>query len=231
MNIAGLQKTSLLDFPGKLCCTVFTDGCNLRCPFCHNSSLVLTPGAAPWMPEQEIFAFLEKRKGLLDGVCITGGEPLIQNGIEEFMIKIKKLGFLIKLDTNGTYPERLIELVDRGVIDYVAMDIKNSLEHYGMTAGIENFDTTAVEKSVAFLLKGKVSYEFRTTVVREYHTTQDFISIGRWIKGANHYFLQGYEDSEDVINHDLHAWDKGKMEEFRAILKDYTTNVELRGIV
>jgi len=230
MKIAGLQKTSLLDFPGKLCCTVFTDGCNLRCPFCHNSSLVLAPGANPLMPEQEIFAFLERRKGLLDGVCISGGEPLIQKGIETFMFKIKEMGFLIKLDTNGTSPERLIKLVDQGMIDYVAMDIKNSLEHYGMTAGIENFDSTTVEKSVEYLLKGKVPYEFRTTVVSEYHTKEDFISIGKWIKGAKQYYLQGFEDSDDVINHELHACSKLKMEEFQTIMRNYTTNVELRGI-
>ena len=229
MNIAGLQKTSLLDFPDKLCCTVFTDGCNLRCPFCHNASLVLTPGTNPLVSEQEIFAFLNKRRGLLDGVCITGGEPLLQDGIKEFIRSIRELGFLIKLDTNGTFPDRLMELVENGLVDMVAMDIKNSLEHYGMTVGFKNFDTTNIEKSVEYLLKGKVDYEFRTTVVKEFHTREDFISIGKWVRGSKKYFLQGFENSKDLINPYLHAYEKNEMEEFRKILSEYSTKVELRG--
>lgn len=230
MKIAGLQKTSLLDYPDKLCCTVFTDGCNLRCPFCHNASLVLTPRTNPLVSEQEIFAFLERRKGLLDGVCITGGEPLLQSGIKEFIRTIKKMGFLIKLDTNGTFPERLGELLEEGLLDMVAMDIKNSLEHYGKTVGIEHFNTEDVEKSVEYLLKGTVAYEFRTTVVKEFHTREDFISIGKWISGCNKYFLQAFQKSSDIISPNLHAYEKNEMHEFQRILSKYSTKVELRGI-
>ncbi len=151
MIINGLQKLTLLDYPGRTACTIFTSGCNFRCPFCHNAPLVLTPAENPVIPEEEIFFFLNKRKGILDGVCITGGEPLLQNDIEKFTGKIKKLGYMVKLDTNGSNPERLASLIEKGIIDYVAMDIKNTKDKYGQTIGVDNFDITPIEKSVELL--------------------------------------------------------------------------------
>lgn len=230
MKIAGLQKTSLLDFPGRLCCTVFTEGCNLRCPFCHNSSLVVAAGTNPLISEQELLRFLKKRQGLLDGVCITGGEPLMQEGIGDLMRTIKKLGFLIKLDTNGAYPQRLAELCGQGLVDYVAMDIKNSREHYGATVGRRGMDTADIEESAAFLLEGNIPYEFRTTIVKEFHTREDIESIGRWIQGAKNYALQNFEASEQIIGSGLHAHSKAVMDEFLAIAGKYVQNACLRGL-
>ncbi|MFA9464280.1 MAG: anaerobic ribonucleoside-triphosphate reductase activating protein [Velocimicrobium sp.] len=230
MKIAGMQKTSLLDFPDKLCSTIFTDGCNLRCPFCQNASLVLESGTNPMIFEQEIFTFLNKRRGLLDGVCITGGEPLLQEGVEEFISKIKELGFLVKLDTNGTFPEQLMELTKKGLIDYVAMDIKNSLKNYHKSVGFCDFDTSKVERSVAFLKEAGIPYEFRTTVVKEFHTKKDFELIGTWLTKTEHYFLQEFKLSDDVINPNLHACSREEMEEFRNILLKHAINAQLRGM-
>ena len=174
MIIQGLQKLTLLDYPGKVACTIFTAGCNFRCPFCHNASLVIDTSANETIPEEEIFRFLTKRQGILDGVCISGGEPLIQDGIEEFIRQIKEMGYDVKLDTNGSFPDKLIRLVEAGLINYVAMDIKNSQEHYGRTIGIEDYDIRDVHRSVKYLMSGKVPYEFRTTVVREFHQRSGF---------------------------------------------------------
>ena len=183
MWIHGLQKMTLLDYPGKVACTVFLDGCNFRCPFCHNSEL-LGVGFPPLMDDAELLRFLEKRKGVLDGVCITGGEPLIQKELPQLLRNVKNLGYSVKLDTNGSFPEKLSKMIEGGLIDYVAMDIKNSPERYGMTVGRENFDLKEVEKSVALLLQGVVDYEFRTTVVKHYHSKESFEEIGRWLAGT-----------------------------------------------
>ena len=187
MFIHGLQKMTLLDFPGKVACTVFLGGCDFRCPFCHNSEL-LDGSVPPLMTGEELLAFLKKRQGLLDGVCITGGEPLLRPDLDELLFAIRELGFAIKLDTNGTHPHRLRTLVEAGLVDYVAMDIKNSPERYGETAGVEGLDLAPIRESVSYLLNGTVDYEFRTTVVKQLHNEDSFRGIGPWIAGASGIF-------------------------------------------
>lgn len=230
MVIQGLQKLTLLDYPGKVACTVFTAGCNFRCPFCHNASLVVHTEKNENIPEEEVTAFLRKRQGILDGVCVTGGEPLNGKGIREFLNKVKHLGYEVKLDTNGSFPDKLRQLVEDGLVDYVAMDIKNSRESYGKTIGIEGYDTTAVEQSVSYLLAGHVDYEFRTTVVREFHQKADFESIAEWIRGAKRYYLQQFTDSGDLIRAGLHAYDPDIMNRALAIVKEGVKTAELRGL-
>lgn len=229
MVLLGLQKLTLLDFPEKTACTVFTGGCNLRCPFCHNASLV-TGESNDRIDEEEFFAFLQKRRGVLDGVCITGGEPLLQNDIEDFCARIKRLGYAVKLDTNGCFPDKLISLCDKKLIDYVAMDIKNSKQSYEKTVGIPGFDITPVEKSVEFLMRGSVGCEFRTTVVKELHSESDFYKIGDWLLCAKKYFLQQFVDSGDILQRGLSAHTNADMERFCAILKEKIPAAQLRGI-
>ena len=178
MKLAGLQKTTLLDYPGKVACTVFLSGCNFRCPFCQNSEIL--DGGVSDISEEEFFAFLNKRKGLLDGVCVSGGEPLIHADVGEFIGKIKDLGYSVKLDTNGAFPERLKELCGEGLVDRVAMDIKNSPERYAKTAGAD-VDVGKIKESAAFLMSGEVGYEFRTTVVKQLHRAEDMLRIGQWL--------------------------------------------------
>ncbi len=230
MKISGFQKMTLLDFPGRVACTVFTAGCNLRCPFCHNASLVTHIDDSINFSEEEILDYLKKRKGLLDGVCITGGEPLLQNGIEEFIAKIKELGYAVKLDTNGFYPEKLISIVNNGLVDYVAMDIKNSKEKYAQTVGVDNIDMLKVQQSVEFLLSGKVGFEFRTTVVAGLHTVEDIGGIGEWIKGAPRYFLQNFVDSGDLICGDMTALPREELYKMQQKAQEYVVNTEIRGI-
>ncbi|MBE6912745.1 MAG: anaerobic ribonucleoside-triphosphate reductase activating protein [Ruminococcaceae bacterium] len=230
MRISGFQKLTLLDFPGKTAATIFTGGCNFRCPFCHNAFLVTDLAMAEDFSEEEVLSYLKKRQGILDGVCITGGEPLMQKDIESFMEKVKAFGLAIKLDTNGTYPDKLIYLVEKGLVDYVAMDIKSSREKYGEAAGIESFDTTDVEKSVSFLLSGKVDYEFRTTIVRELHDIEDIEKISEWIRGAKRYFLQNFVDSGNLIGEGMSAHDKETLEEMRKIAAKTIPEVQLRGV-
>jgi pyruvate formate lyase activating enzyme len=229
MKVFGLQKLTLLDYPEKVACTVFTGGCNFRCPFCHNASLVthIDPNAV--MEEEEFFKFLKKRQGILDGVCVSGGEPLLQEDIEQFIEKIKMLGFLVKLDTNGSFPDTLKRLVKGKKVDYVAMDIKNSKEHYGMTAGDAKVPLDKVEESAAFLMEGLVPYEFRTTVVKELHTKEDFRAIGKWLSKDSPYFLQNFVDSGDIIGERFSAYSKAELEEFAGILRQTIDKVELRG--
>lgn len=230
MIIQGLQKLTLLDYPGKVACTIFTAGCNFRCPFCHNASLVIDTSMNEDISEEEIVRFLEKRQGILDGVCISGGEPLLQDGIEEFIGKIKKMGYDVKLDTNGSFPDKLISLVEAGLVDYVAMDIKNSQEHYGRTIGIEDYDISNIHRSVTYLMSGAVPYEFRTTVVREFHQRSDFASIGRWIRGAEQYYLQQFVDSGDLIRPGLHGYGKEIMEQALEVVKKNVKSAQLRGL-
>ena len=235
MKISGLQKMTLLDYPGKVACTVFTQGCNFRCPFCHNSDLLGGTG-----PEEigidTLMAFLKKRVGLLDAVCITGGEPTLQKDLDSLLEQIKALGYLVKLDTNGTDPAMVKELVARGLVDYIAMDIKNSPEKYGDTAGVSKMNLTAIEQTMQFLLQGSVSYEFRTTVVAQLHTHQDMESIGRWLQKLSPdrkpaaLYLQGYTDRESVLMAGLTAHSKETMQEFADILAPYADKVELRGV-
>ncbi len=229
MEIAGLQKLTLLDYPGRIAATVFTGGCNFRCPFCHNASLVLETSGMQRITEDEFFQFLEKRKGLLDGVCVSGGEPLIQKEIGGFIARIKALGFLVKLDTNGSVYSGLKELVEHGLVDYVAMDIKNSPAKYAVTAGTTQEILPDINKSVAFLLSNPVEYEFRTTVVKEYHTKEDFEAIGRWLSGAKKYYLQSFADSGDVIRPGLHPVEKKELEAFAAIARSHVPSVKIRG--
>ena len=228
MKIGGFQKMTMLDYPEKIACTIFTYGCNLRCPFCHNASLVIDE--IEFFTEEEILSYINKRKGMLDGVCITGGEPLLQRDIFEFMRKIKEIGLPIKLDTNGAYPERLKQAIDEGLIDYVAMDIKNSPEKYALTAGIENLDIAPFKKSIEILLSGKIDYEFRTTIVRELHNENDIVEIGKWIKGAKRYFLQGFVDSGNLISSGFTAHEKSTLEAFKQAVSPYISDVKIRGV-
>ncbi len=220
---------TLLDFPGKVACTIFTFGCNLRCPFCHNASLVLG-GAQEEHTEEEILSYLEKRKGLLDGVCITGGEPLLQKDIADFIKKIKALGYAVKLDTNGCYPEKLKALVLGGLVDYVAMDIKNSIHEYPKTVGIKDFDTTPIKESIEFLVNGNIDFEFRTTVVRELHTVDGIKALANDISGAKKYFLQNFVDSGDLIGENLSAHSKETLAEMKAVAEKTLNIVQIRGI-
>ncbi|XCP84694.1 anaerobic ribonucleoside-triphosphate reductase activating protein [Roseburia hominis] len=238
MLIQGLQKLTLLDYPEKVACTVFTGGCNFRCPFCHNASLVIDRGNIQPIvsrkngqyTEEEILEFLKKRKGVLDGVCITGGEPLLQKDLEGFISKIKELGLLVKLDTNGSFPERLKDLAGKGLLDYVAMDIKNSRKRYGRTIGIEGYDTAPVEESVSFLMEGSLPYEFRTTVVEEFHDEEAMLAIGEWIAGAENYYLQQFVDSGDVIRSGLHACKTEDLARWREMLRPFVGQVSVRGV-
>lgn len=227
MLIGGFQKMTMLDYPGKVACTIFTYGCNFRCPFCHNATLVIDE--AELFSEDEILAYINKRKGILDGVCISGGEPLLQPDIFEFISKIKETGLLVKLDTNGSYPDKLKEAIDRGLIDYVAMDIKTSKENYSRVCDV-NVKIEDIEKSVQILLENKVDYEFRTTVVREMHTREDFEKISSWIKGAKRYFLQCFRDNENLIGNNLSAYTASELESFLEVLKCNINEVSLRGV-
>ncbi|MBR5975578.1 MAG: anaerobic ribonucleoside-triphosphate reductase activating protein [Clostridiales bacterium] len=229
MKIHGLMKMTLLDFPGKVACTVFLGGCDMRCPFCHNAEL-LDPEAPAEMDEVELLSFLNKRIGLLDGVVFTGGEPLLRKELPELMGKIHEMGFAIKLDTNGNHPERLIEVVEAGLVDYVAMDIKNSPDKYGITIGIPQFDISKVKRSVEFLLTGKVPYEFRTTVVSQFHDEESMREIAKWIQGADRYYLQEFVDRDTVKYGGLTACSKDQMNAFLEIVKTSVKLVELRGV-
>lgn len=230
MRIYGIQKLTLLDFPEHTACTLFTGGCNLRCPFCHNASLVLRADEAQELDENEIIAFLKKRRGLLDGVCITGGEPTIQTGLREFIEKIRSLGFLVKLDTNGTRPDVLRELLDGGILDYVAMDIKSSPENYGRLTGTGGFDMAPIYESVSMLMNGDTDFEFRTTAVAGLHTAGDFEKIGTWLRGAPRFFLQSFRDSGDIISDGFSAFSEDELHAFLDILRKYIPNSELRGM-
>lgn len=229
MKIHGLQKMTLLDFPGKVACTVFLGGCDMRCPFCHNAEIISMDAPAE-MEEEEFFAFLSKRQGLLDGVAFTGGEPTLRPDLMDVMKRIREMGFLIKLDTNGNHPDRLIEIVEAGLVDYVAMDIKNSPAKYGETIGIPGFDITKVKKSVEFLKSGKVDYEFRTTCVKPFHDENSMREIGEWIRGANKYFLQGFVDRDTVPDKNLGAYTEEEMKRFLEIVTPYVKDAELRGV-
>ena len=231
MRIAGLQKMTLLDYPGLVACTVFTNGCTLRCPFCHNASLVLPERADASLDEQEVLRFLETRRGLLDGVAVTGGEPLLHLELADFLRRVRELGFRIELDTNGTFPDRLRAVVEEGLVDRVAMDVKNAPLLYGKTVGLHRFDLAPVERSKDFLLEGHVDYEFRTTVVRSLHTAESLLGAARWIEGAREYYLQQYKDSGDVLRPDaLGAFTDAEMRDLLARVREVVPTAELRGV-
>lgn len=230
MRIQGVQKLTLLDFPEKVACTVFTAGCNFRCPFCHNASLVVDIPVALEITEETFFSFLKKRQGILEGVCITGGEPLLQPDIEEFIRRIKELGYAVKLDTNGSFPDKLKHLVEKQLVDYVAMDIKNCPERYAITAGVERLDLESIQKSVDYLKEGHVAYEFRTTVVKNYHEKDSFEKIGQWIAGAQKYYLQNFVDSGDLIGKDTRGCSEEEMKAYLEVVQKYVKEADLRGI-
>lgn len=231
MFVAGLQKLTLLDYPGKVACTVFTAGCNFRCPFCHNAPLVLPERMGQDVTEEDVLAFLGKRVGILDGVAITGGEPLLHKEMAGFLQKIKEMGYSVKLDTNGSFPNHLKELVKAGLVDRVAMDIKNAPGRYGATVGIEGFDISGVEESKNFLLEGSIDYEFRTTVVKGLHTKESLTEAAEWITGAKEYYLQQFKDSGDVIAIDgLSAYDEKEMHALADAVAEFVPSVKVRGV-
>lgn len=226
--IAGLQKLTLLDFPGRTACTIFLNGCNLRCPYCHNFSLA--EGKGEIIDIHEVFQFLDKRKGLLDGVAITGGEPCIHKKLPEFLSYIKEKGFLVKLDTNGMYPDILSEILNKNLADYIAMDIKNSPEKYALTTGISKIKIKKIKKSISMIMDSGLDYEFRTTVVKEYHDEDDFYKIGELIRGAKQHYLQQFIDRESVCFKDLHSPSEASMKRYLNILKPYVEHTNIRGI-
>ncbi len=228
MNVQGYQKLTLLDYPGKTACTVFTGGCNFRCPFCHNAPLVDHPLMYN-TAEKEVLEYLNKRKGLLDGVCITGGEPLLQKDLEQFINAVRSMGYQIKLDTNGSLPRRLETVIP--LVDYVAMDIKSSPECYQNTAGC-NVDIKDIEKSIGIIKDSGVEYEFRTTVVNGLHDAASIEQTAKWLGDVKRYYLQGYVDSGDILGQasELCAFTPNQMKEFLSIVKKYVPNASLRGI-
>lgn len=232
--IAGLQKMTLLDFPGKVACTVFLQGCNFRCPFCHNSGL-LGHEAAEQLSQEAFFSFLEKRTGILDGVCVTGGEPTLQKELPAFLARIKAMGFAVKLDTNGSNPQMLQQLIADRLVDYVAMDIKNSPASYGKTAGLPAPNLAPIEQSIRILVEGDLPYEFRTTTVRQLHTVRDFTAIGQWIcslcpdRKIKKYFLQIYTHRDSVLCSGLSAPETADLQAFLTAIAPYADQAQIRG--
>ena len=229
MDFNGWEKLSLVDFDDFLTTTFFTSGCNFRCPFCHNKNLVLTPEDNPTIPWERMLDYLKKRKKELDAVCVTGGEPTLMDDLKEKLIQIKELGYQVKLDTNGTNPDLLKELYEEKLVDYFAMDIKNSKEKYAETAGLSKINIAKLEDSVSFLMNSGCHYEFRTTIMEEFHNEESFLSIASWLSGAERYFLQRYVDSENCIKRGLHMVSKEKAEGYVSLLRHSIKCVELRG--
>lgn len=231
MRIHGFSQLTLLDYPGKLACTIFCGSCNFRCPFCHNATLVLHPDSEPAIDEDTIVDTLMKRNNMLEGICVTGGEPTIYKDLPGFIGRLKETGYAIKLDTNGTNPDMLNELINDGLIDCVAMDIKASPDNYAKATGIEAPPMDSIFKSVEILMSGRVNYEFRTTVVNGIHTAEDFRVIGSWLRGARAYYLQRYIDSGNLINAaGLRPASKSTMTGYRNILLPDIPNTYLRGV-
>ena len=229
MLIHGLQKMTLLDYPGYVACTVFLSGCDFRCPYCHNFELV-NGTADPIMDEDEFFGFLGKRKGLIDGVCISGGEPLLHKDIEIFIRKIREMGYKIKLDTNGYHPDMLKKLIDEGLLDYIAMDIKNSIAKYSLTVNVPNIDTSIIKKSISIIMHSGVDYEFRTTVAGGLHEVDDFEQIGFLIQNAKAYYLQQFTMRDTVPCKELYSPSSEDMETFLQVVKKYVDSALLRGV-
>ena len=229
IKISGIEKFSMVDYGEKIACTIFTEGCNFRCPFCHNAALVLPQNKQPVIPEEEIIDYLTKRKGLVDGVCVTGGEPTLHKGLEEFLVKVKALDYPVKLDTNGTRPDVIQRLYEKGLIDYVAMDIKNSLKKYAFTAGMESLETDKIKQSTAYLMSSGIDYEFRTTLVDGFHDESDIQEIGFWLKGAKQFYLQKFIDSGGCLSEGLSEVPLEKALSFKRLLLKYIRRVDLRG--
>lgn len=229
MKIHGFQKLTLLDYPGHTACTVFLAGCDLRCPFCHNAGL-LDASAPPVMDDAELIAFLRKRAGLLDGVVFTGGEPLLNRDLPEVMEKIRGMGFRIKLDTNGMHPEALRTVLDGGLADYAAMDIKNSRNRYAASVGLDTVDLGRIDRSISLLMDRAPDYEFRTTVTEQMHDEDSFRNIGLWIIGAKHYYLQAFADRDSVPVRGLSAPDAERMKRYASIVRPFVGEASVRGI-
>ncbi|MCR4960098.1 MAG: anaerobic ribonucleoside-triphosphate reductase activating protein [Lachnospiraceae bacterium] len=229
MDIHGLNKTTLLDYPGRVASTIFAGACNMRCPFCQNADLVLDPASQPLISEEEVLAHIRKRKGIITGVCITGGEPTLQKDLLDFMRKIKDIGMDIKLDSNGYRPEVLRQVIDEGLADYIAMDIKSSPAGYERAAGVP-IDMSRIRESISLIMGSGSEYEFRTTVVRELHDEETFEDIGELIKGAERYFLQSYVDSDRVILPGFSSYSKEELEKYCNILHKYVKTVSIRGV-
>ncbi len=231
IRIGGIQKMSLLDYPEKVACTVFTSGCGFKCPFCHNRELVFVPENYEYCEPRQVLSYLEKRKGLLDGVCISGGEPLLQEGLAEFIREIRRMGYLIKLDTNGNHPGRLKEILEEGLADYVAMDVKNTRAKYPVTVGLNEsvFRIGNIEESMNILKASGVGYEFRTTVVKELHERSDLLEMAEWLRDAPVWYLQQYQDSENVIQRGFSAYSAKEMEELCEEIRNIMPRVKLRG--
>ena len=231
--ICGLQKMTLLDFPGKIACTVFLGGCNFRCPFCHNSELFMGK-PEKLMEDEEFFKFLKSRKGLLDGVCVSGGEPTLYKNLPEFLAKIKEQGFLVKLDTNGSRPALVKELVEKNLVDYIAMDVKNSPAMYAQTVGLESMDLAPIEESMRFLIGGTVPYELRTTLVSQLHTEESIQDMGAWLGGLvtgmkpKQLFLQSFVDRDTVLFAGLSAPETDTTAKFAKILEPFCQRVTVR---
>lgn len=231
MLISGLQKLTLLDYPGTVACTVFTGGCNFRCPFCHNAPLVLPELMGQDTDEEQVLAFLKKRQGVLDGVAITGGEPLLHKDMASFLEKVRALGYKIKLDTNGSFPDRLQEIISAGLVDRVAMDIKNAPELYARTVGLPALDLAPIERSKELLLRGDVDYEFRTTVVKGLHARESILGAAKWIAGAKEYYLQQFKDSGHVIAIEgLSEYNEQEMHELAQAAAQYVPSAQVRGV-
>ena len=231
MQIFGLTKTTLLDYPGRVAAVLFTGGCSFRCPFCHNGGLVISPSEKSIIPEEEVFDFLQKRRSVLSGVCISGGEPALQPDLPAFLYRLKStLGYDVKLDTNGYHPDVLQCLIKEKLIDYIAMDIKAGPDNYGNVCGLPGLLLDRIHASIQLLQGSGLTYEFRTTVVKELHTEHDFIQIADWIAGSPAYFLQSYTDSGQVLSPGFHACTKQELSHFLAVVQRRIPNATLRGI-
>ncbi len=229
MKIGGLMKLTLLDYPGVLACAVFLEGCNFRCPFCHNSDMVYSKSPDE-ITEDEFFEFLRKRQGVLEGVCVTGGEPLVSDEIFGFLERIKGMGYKVKLDTNGSFPERLKRIAEMKLCDYVAMDIKNSPEKYSMTVGNKKITFDSVKDSVDFLKKSELPHEFRTTVVKDFHTKADVAEIAELLGAAEKYFIQPFRDGESVIRQGLCEFETEEIKELLESAREFVPEALARGI-
>lgn len=230
MNIYGYQKTTLLDYPGHVAATIFTGGCNFRCPFCHNSDLITPSGDTSLISRDEILSFLSKRKNVLSGICITGGEPTLQSDLSDFIYEVRALNYKIKLDTNGYRPQVLATLLQDKLIDYVAMDIKSGISNYPLVTGIPSLDTGLIKESISIIETSGINYEFRTTVVQELHTKQDFFEIRDMLSPSSPYYIQSFQNSENVLTPGLSACKKDTLEEYLSIISTKLSYAKLRGI-
>ena len=228
MNICGYQKTTLLDYPGHVAATIFTGGCNFRCPFCHNSDLILSPSTL--ILEDEIFAFLKKRKNILSGICITGGEPTLQHDLCDFIEKVRSLGYKIKLDTNGYHPEIISDLLHKNLLDYIAMDIKAGFSNYKKVCGLPSINIDTIKESISVIENSSIDYEFRTTVVKELHTKQDFYEIAELISSKSPYYIQSFKDSENILTPGLSSCDIDTLNHYLNIMQKNGISSSLRGL-